>query len=311
MNAPGHAVVVGVSEDGVDAALSFAASEARRTERPLHLVHVAQLPATTSYAGIRRDILEAGTAALERAEMQAAKLAGAAVPVTTEVLDNGAVAEGLAHHTSGASMLVLQHRALGRVSRLVGGSIAQSVAGRAVVPVISVPENWKPRRDGVPVVTVAVQDLVEAPALLHTAFLEARARHAAVVVLHAWWLASGFDEDVVDVACRDQYATEMREELDPILAPLRGEFPDVEFAVTVQHQPPVEAVLDAAEKSDLLLLGRRHHLLPFASHLGPIARAAIGHATCPVLIHPEISVAVTEIPYSERLAAIGRPAETS
>ena len=129
------------------------------------------------------------------------------------------------------------------------------------------PEGWEPRIGGDPVVTAAVQDPVEAPALLRAAFEESRARSAGLVVLHAWWLASGFDVVVVDTAYRDEFATRGHEELEPVLAPLRAEFPDVQVTVTVQHAPPVEAVLDAAEKSDLLVLGRRHHRSPRAATL--------------------------------------------
>jgi len=139
-------------------------------------------------------------------------------------------------------------------------------------------------------VTAAVQDPVEAPALLRAAFEEARARGAKLVVLHAWWLASGFDVVVVDGEFREQWTARSHEELEPVLAPLRQEFPDVEVAVDVRHAPPIEAVLDAAEASDLLVLGRRHHLLPIGSHLGPVARAALDHSTCPVLITPELPI---------------------
>ena len=138
--------------------------------------------------------------------------------------------------------------------------------------------------------TAAVQDPVEAPALLRAAFEESRARSASLVVLHAWWLASGFDVVVVDTAYRDEFAARSHEELEPVLAPLRAEFPDVEVTVIVRHAPPVEAVLDAAETSDLLVLGRRHHLLPSRSHLGPVARAALDHGACPVFVTPELDV---------------------
>ncbi|HRD59830.1 MAG TPA: universal stress protein, partial [Nocardioides sp.] len=47
---------------------------------------------------------------------------------------------------------------------------------------------------------------------------------------------------------------------------------------------------DAGDVSDLLVLGRRHHLLPLGTHLGPVARAALDHASCPVLITPELAV---------------------
>jgi nucleotide-binding universal stress UspA family protein len=35
------------------------------------------------------------------------------------------------------------------------------------------------------------------------------------------------------------------------------------------------------------VIGRRHHLLPLGTHLGPVARAALAHSTCPVLITPD------------------------
>ena len=305
MNAPTNAVVVGVGADGVDAALAFAVAEARRTPRPLHLLHVVELPAGDAYIGVHGGLLDEGKAALEAAQKRSEALAGDDVAVTAELVDSGTVVNDLVRYTEGASLLVLQHRDLGRVNRLLTGSIAHSVAGRAHVPVVSVPENWQPRTGAESVVTAGVQDPVEAPALLRAAFEEALARSASLVVLHAWWLASGFDVIGVDTAYRDQYAADKHEEINPILAPLRAEFPDVKVAVTVQHAPPIEAVLDAAERSDLLVLGRRHHLLPIRSHLGSVARGAISHATCPVLITPELGPPQ----YSDVLAAVNRRRE--
>jgi nucleotide-binding universal stress UspA family protein len=305
MNAPENAVVVCVAEGGVDSALAFAVGEAQRTQRPLHVAHVILMPTGTAYAGLRGSILEAGQTALDTAQKRAGELAGDTVSVTADLIDDSTVVNGLVRHTEEASVLVLQHRASNPVARVLTGSVAQSVAGRAHVPVVSVPEGWTPRRDSTPVVTAAVQDVVEAPALLRIAFEEARARSASLVVLHAWWLASGFDVVVVDEDYRDQYAAEQREELEPVLTPLRAEFPDVTVALDVRHAPPVEAVLDGAEKSDLLVLCLRHHLLPLRSHLGPVARAAISHAACPVLITPE-PVAAAEPQLSDRLAAIAR-----
>ena len=228
MNAPTNAVVMGVGADGLDAALTFAVAEARRTQRPLHLVHVVEIPAGEAYAGMLGGMLDAAKATLEEAQQKAEELAGTDVPVTAELVDSGTVVNDLVRHTVEASLLVLQHRALSRTARILGGSVAHSVAGRAHVPVVSVPVGWTPRVGTDYVVTACVQDPAEAPALLRAAFEEARARSATLVVLHAWWLASGFDAVVVDNAYRDQYAADKHEEINPILAPLRAEFPDVE-----------------------------------------------------------------------------------
>ena len=291
MNTPRNAIVVGVGADGSESALRFAVDEAKRTHRPVHLVHVLQLPAGEAYAGVYGGALDTAKSTLATAMDRAIELAGDDIPITGEVVDTGWVVADLVRGTAQDVLLVLQHRALGRLHRLFTGSVVQSVAGRAHVPVISVPEGWAPRTGQPAVVTAAVQDPVEAPALLRAAFEEARSRKASLVVLHAWWLASGFDTIAVDHDVSAEWAARSREELAPVVTPLRAEFADVETKVEVRHAPPAEAVLDAAERSDLLVLGRRHHLLPLGSHLGPIARAALAHATTPVLITPEVAVA--------------------
>lgn len=288
MSTPSNAIVVGISAEGFAAALEFAVAEAKRTSRPLHLVHVLMLPAGPAYADMYGDIRKDADVTLADALAKAERLAGTDTDVTGEIVNNGWTVDDLVRGSTGHPLLVLQHRALKGVRRLLAGSIVQSVAGRSHVPVVSVPENWVPRSSKPAVVTAAIQDAVEAPALLRSAFEAARARDASLVVLHAWWLASGYDVAVVDGDFRAQWTERSRTDIEPVLAPLRAEFPDVSVEVEVRHAPPVEAVLDAAEVSDLIVLGRRHHLLPLGSHLGPVARAALGHATTPVLITPEL-----------------------
>jgi len=306
MKTPRNAIVVGVGPDGSGSALEFAVAEARRSARPLHLVHVLQLPAGEAYAGVYGGALDSAKAILDDALAKAEDLVGQAVPVTGELVDNGWTVDDLVRGTAGDQMLVLQHRALGRVHRLFSGSITQSVAGRAHVPVVAVPEGWTADKPESGVVTAAVQDPVEAPSLLRVAFEEARARGAALVVLHAWWLASGYDVVVVDDEYRTAWTERTHEELKPVLEPLRGEFPDVAVSIEVRHTPPSEAVLDAAETSDLVVLGRRHHLLPLGSHLGPVARTAIAHASTPVLITPELAVAAEQEPEGRRSHHVGQ-----
>ena len=56
MSTPSNVIVVGVSAEGSAAALEFAAAEAKRTSRSLHLVHVLRRPAEVAYADIYGDI---------------------------------------------------------------------------------------------------------------------------------------------------------------------------------------------------------------------------------------------------------------
>ncbi len=311
MNTPANAVVVAIGADGHEAALAFAVAEARRTLRPLHLVHVLETPGAYSYVGVSEGMLELARTTLDEALAKAEALAGGDVAVTAELVDHGWIVDDLVRHTDGASLLVLQHRAHGRAKRVFSTSTAEGIVSRAHVPVISVPEGWTADRRTSGVVTAGVQDAIEASALLRAGFDEADARHAELVVLHVWWLSSGYDVAVVDDAMRDEYSSQFRQELEPLLEPLRQEFPDVEAKILVRHAPRVEAVLDAAELSDLLVLGRRHHLLPLGSHLGSVARAAIEHSTCPVLVTPEPAAPAAGPQYSDLLASIGHHETTS
>ena len=182
-----------------------------------------------------------------------------------------------------ASVVVLQHRMLGPVHRAFSGSMVNGVAARALSPVVSVGESWRPREPR-GVVTVAVQEPDDALDMLSAASEEANARGASVNLLHAWWLSSGYDVVVADDAYRKERELEARVWLDPVLA----EFEDLHTGTTVttqiRHAPPLEAILDAAATSDLLVLGRRRRVLPQGSHLGPVSRAVLDHTDTPVLV---------------------------
>jgi nucleotide-binding universal stress UspA family protein len=300
MSTASNAIVVGIGPEGSECAMRFAVAEARRSARPVHLLHVLQLPSSEAYAGLYGEALESARATLARAVEQGERLAGDDVAMSSELVPMGRVVDELTTRATDDQLLVLEHRALGRLHRLVGGSVVQSVAGRAHVPVFSVPEGWSPRAEGPPVVTAAVQDPIEAPVVLRAAFEEARKLGASLVVLHAWWLDSSFEAEVVDDAMREEWAERARTELHPVLAPFRSAYAEVDVAVDVRHAPPTEAVLDAAEVSDLVVIGRRHHVLPLRTHLGPVARAVLGHSSAPVLVTPESPITAKELRRAHR-----------
>jgi nucleotide-binding universal stress UspA family protein len=266
--------------------LLFAADEACRTQRPLHLVHVLRISGAEAYAGVVQGAYEAADAVVTRGLARARELVHDQVPVTAERVDEGWLVADLVDRASRGSMLVLQHRRQRPLRRLVTGSTVAGVASRCVVPVVSVPEDWHP---GAPEagVTVGVQDADEAGVLIHQALLEARARDARVVVLHAWYLDGGYDSVVADrkfIAERKQNVTR---DLMPAIDAARADFRDVPVKLLVQHALTTGALVDHGSTSDLLVIGRRHHLLPLGSHLGPVARAVLQYGTGPVLLTPE------------------------
>ena len=62
---PVGAVVVGIAPDGSEAALTFAAGEACRTHRPLHLVHVLRISGAEAYAGVLQGAFDAADATVD------------------------------------------------------------------------------------------------------------------------------------------------------------------------------------------------------------------------------------------------------
>ena len=78
-----------------------------------------------------------------------------------------------------------------------------------------------------------------------------------------------------------------RRELQPIIDHLRKDYPEVDASLEIWNAPPADALLDASRGAELLVVGRRHHLLPLGSHLGPVSRSILAHAECPVFLIPE------------------------
>jgi nucleotide-binding universal stress UspA family protein len=304
---PAGAIVVGLDLDGSPAALTFAAQEACRTRRPLHLVHVLRISGAEAYAGVLQGALEAADAAVDQGLTRAREFVDGQVPVTAERVDDGWLVADLVDRASRGEMLVLEHRRLGRLRRVVTGSTVAGVAARCPVPVVSVPEGWRP---GTPetVVTVGVQDVDEAYSLIRRGLIEARARDARVVVLHAWYLEGGYDSTVADHDFQAEQEHRLALELAPAIDVARAEVPDVPLRLQVQHAVPAEALIASSASSQLLVMGRRHHLLPLGSHLGPVARAVLQHSTGPVLLNPETPAEVTVVDRHVAVRRVVQPA---
>jgi nucleotide-binding universal stress UspA family protein len=283
---PVGAVVVGIAADGSEAALTFAADEACRTHRPLHLVHVLRISGAEAYAGVLQGAFDAAEATLAQGVALARELVEGQVPVTGERVDDGWVVADLVDRASRGSMLVLQHRRQSSLHRLVTGSIVAVVASRCAVPVVSVPEGWRPEASEA-FVTVGVQDADEAEALIRGGLIEAQARGARLEVLSVSRVDGAFDSVVADRQFRADNETRITHALAPALAAACSEVPGVPAQLRIEHAVPVQALLAHGQSSQLLVIGRRHHLLPLGSHLGPTARAVLQHSTAPVLLSPE------------------------
>jgi nucleotide-binding universal stress UspA family protein len=286
MNDHSPAVIACVSIDGAPSAIEYAAREALLADAPLHIIHVLRMPAVDAYAGVYGGVIEEADSAINEAVERARTLTDGQVRITAERVDDGALVSHIVQRANHGRLVVLQHRRLSRARRLVTGSTVNAVAAKTTVPVVSVPEGWT-RSHKEPVVTVGIQDSQEAPGLLRAGFEETRMRHARLNAIHTWWLDTDWEPSTLDQEYRADRDASTRRELGPILDAIHVQYPGVKATLEVWNAPPADALMDAARESELLILGRRHHLLPLGSHLGPVARAILAHGDCPVYLTPE------------------------
>ena len=106
------------------------------------------------------------------------------------------------------------------------------------------------------------------------------------MLLHAWKLASGYDDIVADRVAVHEWNERATDELERILAPWRASYPAVVVETTVEHDDAAHALERASHHADLLILVRRAHGVPASLHLGGTARAVLRTASCPVRVVP-------------------------
>jgi nucleotide-binding universal stress UspA family protein len=285
----GRPVVVGVGTMEVDSALEYAAEEAVRAGCGLHLVHAVPLMPVGPRGALvpQADLDLWGRETLERAVKTAEDLVAGAVPVTHE-LAHGTPVEVLTEAGREARMVVLEHRHLSRLARVVNRTVAGGVAAHVRVPVVAVPSGWT-RPDGAPVVVAGVDVPERSDEVLAAAVAASRARGASLSIVHSWALPVHFEGVALEPGQRKRWSDRSTAEVRAALDRLGDESVAIETEVVVHPGRAIEAILETAQGADLLVIGRHDPLVPYGSHIGPVARAVLREATCPVLLaspHP-------------------------
>lgn len=276
-------IVVGVGAEEVHSALEFAAEEAVRAGCGLHLVHALRLlPLGPDVPLVAvADVEKLGREVLELAVERVEGLVGGTVPITRE-LAHGSPVPVLVDAGREARLVVLEHRHLSRLERIVSRTVTGGVAARLRVPVVAVPSGW--RRGSATGVVVAGVDVPErADEVLVAAAAEARARGARLRVVHAWQVPPAY-EDLVDADGHGRWVDEARAQIGAALDRLGDEALASGADVVVRTGRPADLLLEQGRDADLLVVGRHDPLVPIGSHVGPVARAVLREATCPVLL---------------------------
>lgn len=281
MNVQHQPLVVAVGPDGSTPAVHFAAREAVRRGRGLHLVH-ATGPVTADARTSRRRAEDA-TRLLALVAADAERLVVSGSPVTSAVVE-GAPApaiEGVAAH---APLLVMGRRSAAPHAHPQLRSASDGIAAHVRAPVAAVPDSW----DGPPsesLVVVGIDPAQPSTDALAQGFAAARQRQARLVVLAAWWRPVGADRHTTLGLLDETVGSELLVgQLESDLAPYRAWYGDVAAEIVVSHAVATEALVSISDDADLLVLGRHEPWLPSGSCVGPVARAVLLAASCPVLL---------------------------
>lgn len=282
MSASESNVVVGYDgSPGADRALSWAAQEAARSDRELHIV--AAVP----------------TVLLDRHRRQLRRAIGTLLAATRIRLRDGypkltvrtvtaetSAAEALLDHTTEVDWLVVGRRGHGVIGDVLLGSVSLRVTAHAVCPVVVVPPTAQ--RGHTDDIVVGVGDTSDTPVF---GFAAARARDtgAGIVAVHAWSLpVSGFAPELAMPLLSD--AREMLAAHDTVLdqvvgAAVAGHDPLAVESRTVEDHPG-HALTASAVEAALLVIGahRKRGALPL--RVSPTAHYVLHHAPCPVVLVP-------------------------
>ncbi|MFD6230320.1 universal stress protein [Streptomyces sp. NPDC060232] len=280
-------VTVGVdgSESARRAAL-WAAAEAVRRGRPLHIVHGADTEGRALYASAEtiETVRVAGRALLD----DTAKAVTAEYPglvVTTEFSRSDAITS-LQRAAGLSSTLVVGNRGLGGFDSLMLGSVGLGIAAVARTPVIVVRGIDEAEERGS--VLAAVRDGHDLVCARYAAH-EARLRKASLRLLHVWNILQSVGSVVPMLDDVDAISREHEEAVRAIADTIRAEFPDLTVDSDGEKSFSTAGVLvEASRHADLLVMGGRRNPTPLglSRRLGRATHSLVHHAHCPVLLIP-------------------------
>ncbi|MFJ1760115.1 universal stress protein [Amycolatopsis sp. NPDC088138] len=285
-------LVVGVDgSDGALTAVRWAARAAAARRRGLRLVHATEeLPVAYPHTGGNFEELYELVGARGQRLLEAARAAVAEVAPEVKpevVLRPEQPAEGLLAESATAAMIVLGTSGQSTAARVLLGSASLALAAHAECPVALIRPHVaedEPPAEG-PVI-VGVDGTPASEDAIAVAFDEASWRGAPLVAVHAWhdtFLAGLFEEGrrTMDGDAIEQSAHEL---LDERLAGWQEQYPDVHVERLVQRGRPAQALLDLADRAQLLVVGSRGRSGLAALALGSTSQAVMSYALCPVLV---------------------------
>lgn len=303
-------IVVGV--DGSDhgqCALVWAAREARRRRRPLHIVTAYSVPIFAAsgldggYATVDDSVIREGAEAVAKQALD--KISTYEIDVTASV-ENGDASGVLLEMSRTAELLVFGTRGRGGfVGRLLG-SVSSALPAHAKCPTVTVPlicadrlgETTEDRRIKAEqakaghqrvenVVVVGVDGSEQARVAVLEAAEEAERMGATLRVVCAVPQYSGSLAWVPAPMDRKALFADIQVTLDAGMAWLRSHFPNLHAESELKDGSPVDVLVEESRHVELVVVGTRGRGGFTGMLLGSTSDGILHHAKGPVMVVPD------------------------
>jgi nucleotide-binding universal stress UspA family protein len=274
-------IVVGVDgSQAAENALIWAADTASRRGAQLVIVHAG--------AGARANATSTGTVDYHHQVLREAVATAIEVSGTcnvTTILRVEHPSQVLLELSETADVLVLGSRGVGAIAATLLGSVAHRVASHGRCPVVIVPQSGRaPSAERGRPVSVGVSASPSGRDAVEFAFAEAESRGVPLIAVRAWaefdWATPGAN---FMTAGHDGMRRQEQEQLSRLVDDAWRRHPSVEVDTELASETRYDALLGAARRSDLLVIGCRNddHLL---SRLGAAGSRLLHTSPCPVVI---------------------------
>ncbi|MFY7069987.1 universal stress protein [Nocardiopsis changdeensis] len=292
-------VVVGIDgSDNGQAALEWAAAEAARRGVPLRIVHALGMPLIVSaYGGPARfepteEIQGQATEVLQDAVAHVAKGWPDVRTETVTALEEAPLA--LLRQSRQHDLLVVGTRGMGTVKSMFVGSVSIRVAAQAPCPVVVVPSHGgRPATTGLKRIVVGVDGSRNGRRALGLAVALTAETEGELVVVHSWEVPYPYDPVAMTAAGYQPQEDLFEKQSEELVAELLAEAideqrDDVNIDVTVvrTQNGPVNAILEAAEGADAIVVGSRGRGTVRGLLLGSVSQGVLHHSKVPVVVLP-------------------------
>ena len=286
MNAQKHTQYVVVGVDGTDGnvgAIRYAAAEAASTSAVLRVAHVVPdfTPVSPMPPRTPTDLEELGVSILGPAVSRVHAMEGSVE--TDDCLRHGTRTMQLVEASEDAELLVVGRDDRPLLERLLHGDTQPGWRHARPFRSSRCPQAGIRSTTGPCWSASSRRSMLRSCSSMRSTWPSAATRPGRAPSSK---LPSGYDDIIESRVDLDEWTREGTIEMEMLLREWRAAYPAVKVEIKVVHHHAGDASVQASWTADVVVIVRRDHGVPAASHLGGAARTVLRAAHCPVCIVP-------------------------